>query len=140
MYKYAAAALSIAVAIGPAAALDVGANVGGIGIGASVGVGRNGASVGVGASAGGIAEAKAGASAATGKGSIGVDVGSAADVGGIAGANVGTSVGASSEFDQCKLWGRRQHRRQEPGCVGSHWDWRQGVRWRWNEHSSGDRR
>ena len=70
MNKYVFAALSIAVAIGPASALDAGLDgkAGGIGVGADVGVGREGASLGGGASADGVGGANLGGSVGTGNG------------------------------------------------------------------------
>ena len=65
MRKYIAATLSIAVAIGPASALDVGVSgkVGGVGVSAGASVGSNGVSAGVGAGVGGIGGVSGGASA-----------------------------------------------------------------------------
>jgi hypothetical protein len=99
MRKYVAAAFSIAVAIGPAAALDLGVGVqaGGLGIGTSVGVGRTGASVGIGTSLGGLGGADAGASVGTSNGSLGATVGASGQLGGVgvdAGASVGTGNGS----------------------------------------------
>jgi hypothetical protein len=64
MSRYVIAALSMALAVGPAAALDIGAgaNVGGVGVNAGVSLGDKGASVGLGASVGGVAGADVGAS------------------------------------------------------------------------------
>ncbi|RUX22661.1 hypothetical protein EOA27_02935 [Mesorhizobium sp. M2A.F.Ca.ET.037.01.1.1] len=90
MGKYVAVAMMIAVATGPAAALDVGGSgkVGGVGVGAGVSAGSQGVSAGVGASFGGAGGASVGASAGTG----GVSVGASASAG-------GTSVGASAKAD-----------------------------------------
>ncbi|RVC56351.1 hypothetical protein EN766_42445, partial [Mesorhizobium sp. M2A.F.Ca.ET.046.02.1.1] len=68
MGKYVAVAMMIAVATGPAAALDVGGSgkVGGVGVGAGVSAGSQGVSAGVGASFGGAGGASVGASAGTG--------------------------------------------------------------------------
>jgi len=90
MGKYVAVALMIAVATGPAAALDVGGGgkVGGVGVGAGVSAGSQGVSAGVGASVGGSGGASVGASAGTG----GVSAGASVSAG-------GTSVGASANAD-----------------------------------------
>ena len=97
--NYVAATLSIAIAIGPASALDVGVggNVGGVGAGAGVGVGGGGASVGGGASAPGVGGANVGASAGTGTGAPSASVGARGNVNGVggAGASVGTGKSAS---------------------------------------------
>ena len=104
--KYLAAALAIAVAIGPAAAVDLGVGVraGGIGIGTSVGVGQKGVSLGIGAGLGGLGRADVGASVGTDKGSIGASVGVSGHLGsksiGVSGKLGGTSgsvsIGGSS--------------------------------------------
>jgi hypothetical protein len=62
MNKYVAAALTIAMAIGPASALDagLGGKVGGVGVSAGVSVGSSGASVTGGASVGGVGGLSAG--------------------------------------------------------------------------------
>lgn len=86
MGKYVALAMTIAVATGPAAALDAGGKVGGIGVGAGVSAGSQGVSAG--ASVGGAGGASVGASAGTG----GVSVGASVSAG-------GTSVGASANAD-----------------------------------------
>ncbi|RUX24402.1 hypothetical protein EOA23_22130 [Mesorhizobium sp. M2A.F.Ca.ET.042.01.1.1] len=90
MGKYVAVAMMIAVATGPAAALDIGGGgkIGGVGVGAGVGAGSQGVSAGVGASVGGAGGASVGASAGTG----GVSVGASVSAG-------GTSVGASANAD-----------------------------------------
>lgn len=95
MRKYLACALTIAVAIGPASALDagLGGNVGGVGVSAGLGVGSNGASVGVGASVGGIGGANVGGSVGTG--SLGANVGASTNLGGVSG-GVSTGLGAPS--------------------------------------------
>jgi hypothetical protein len=87
MRKYLAAALAIAVAIGPASAFDagLGGNVGGIGAGAGLGVGSNGASVGVGASVDGIGGANVGGSVGTSNGSLGANVGAGTNPSGVSG-------------------------------------------------------
>jgi len=100
MRKYIVATLSLAVAIGPALALDVGlgGEAGGAGVGASVGVGSKGASVGVGASVGGIGGANAGASVDTSNGSAGASLGGSGNVGSASGGvsvGMGTSSGSS---------------------------------------------
>ena len=91
MNKYVFAALSIAVAIGPASALDagLGGKAGGIGVGAGVGVGREGASLGGGASADGVGGANLGGSVGTGNGAPSASVGAGGNVGGVGGANLG---------------------------------------------------
>ena len=96
--KYVAATLSIAIAIGPASALDVGlgGKVGGVGVGAGVGVGREGASLGGGASADGVGEANLGGSVGTGNGAPSASVGAGGDVDGVGGANLGGSVGTGN--------------------------------------------
>ena len=102
MSRYVIAALSMALAVGPAAALDIGAgaNVGGVGVNAGVSLGDKGASVGLGASAGGVAGADVGASVGTGGGSVGLGLGSTGGTGGTAavggGATSGTGSGAST--------------------------------------------
>jgi hypothetical protein len=90
MGKYVAIAMMIAVATGPAAALDVGGGgkVGGIGVGVGVSAGSQGVSAGMGASVGDAGGASVGASAGTG----GVSVGASVSAG-------GTSVGASANAD-----------------------------------------
>ena len=89
MRKYIAATLSIAVAIGPASALDVGVsgNAGGVGVSAGASVGSNGVSAGVGAGVGGIGGVSGGASAGSGGVSGSASVGAG-------GASGGASVGA----------------------------------------------
>jgi len=100
--RYVIAALSMALAVGPAAALDIGAgaNVGGVGVNAGVSLGDKGASVGLGASVGGVAGADVGASVGTGGGSVGLGLGSTGGTGGTAavggGATSGTGSGAST--------------------------------------------
>jgi hypothetical protein len=93
MRKYIAATLSLAVAIGPASALDLGlgGKAGGVGVGTSVGVGSKGASVGVGASVGGIGRADAGASVNPNNGSTGASLG-----GKVSGASGGVSAGVGA--------------------------------------------
>lgn len=93
--KYVAATLSIAIAIGPASALDAGLDgkAGGIGVGAGVGVGREGASLGGGASADGVGEADLGGSADTGNGAPSVGLGAGGDIDGVGKADLGGSVG-----------------------------------------------
>ena len=97
--KYVAATLSIAIAIGPASALDVGlgGKAGGVGVGAGVGVGGEGASVGGGASADGVGGANLGGSVGTGNGAPSASVGAGGNVDGVggAGASVGTGKSAS---------------------------------------------
>ena len=89
MRKYIAATLSIAVAIGPASALDVGVSgkAGGVGVSAGASVGSNGVSAGVGAGVGGIGGVSGGASAGSGGASGSASVGAG-------GASGGASVGA----------------------------------------------
>lgn len=88
MGKYVAVAMMIAVASGPAAALDVG-GAGKVGdVGAGVSAGSQGVSAGVGANVGGSGGTSVGASAGTG----GVGAGASVSAG-------GTSVGASANAD-----------------------------------------
>lgn len=115
MKRYVAAALTIGIAIGPAAALgaglggkggglgigagvsggglglSAGVSVGGIGVSAGVNAGPQGTSVGAGASVGSV-----GANAGVSAGPQGTSVGAGASVGSVGGANVGASVGAGS--------------------------------------------
>ena len=97
--KYVFAALSIAVAIGPARALDAGLDgkAGGIGVGADAGVGREGASLGGGAKADGVGGANLGGSVGTGNGAPSAGVGAGGNVDGVGGANLGGSVGTGRE-------------------------------------------
>jgi hypothetical protein len=97
MRKYIVATLSLAVAMGPASALDVGlgGQAGGAGVDASVGVGSKGTSVGVGASVGGVGGANAGASVDTSNGSVGASLGGSGNVGSASG-GVSVGLGASS--------------------------------------------
>ena len=88
MRRYVAVALMIAAATGPAAALDVGGKVGGLGVGASVSAGSQGVSAGVGASAGSVG-ANVGASVGSGGANVGASVGTG-------GTNVGASVSAGN--------------------------------------------
>ena len=98
MNRYIAAAFSIAVAIGPASALDVGlgGKVGGIGVGAGLGLDKGGASVKGGLSVDkvGRADVDGSVGASRGKG-VSADVGAGAKVDGVGGANLGASVDAS---------------------------------------------
>jgi hypothetical protein len=98
MSRYVIAALSMALAVGPASALDigVGANVGGVGVNAGVGLGDKGASVGLGASVGGVAGADVDASVGTGGGSIGLGLGSTGGTGGTAAGGGGATSGTGS--------------------------------------------
>lgn len=99
MSRYVIAALSMALAVGPAAALDIGAgaNVGGVGVNAGVSLGDKGASVGLGASAGGVAGADVGASVRTGGGSVGLGLGSTGGTGGTAAVGGGATSGTGSD-------------------------------------------
>ena len=99
MSRYVIAALSMALAVGPAAALDIGAgaNVGGVGVNAGVSLGDKGASVGLGASAGGVAGADVGASVGTGGGSVGLGLGSTGGTGGTAAVGGGATSGTGSD-------------------------------------------
>ncbi|UVK37853.1 helicase [Mesorhizobium sp. AR10] len=92
MRQYLAAALAIAVSIGPASAVDVGVGgkVGGIGAGAGLGVDSNGASVGVGTSVDGVGGADVGGAVDTSRGSPGANVGAGANLGDVSG---GVSAG-----------------------------------------------
>jgi hypothetical protein len=95
IHKYIAATLTIAMAIGPASAIDVGVggNAGGVGVSAGASVGSNGASAGVGASAGGIGGVSGGVSAGSG----GVSGSASAGAGGASGsASVGAGGGSGS--------------------------------------------
>jgi hypothetical protein len=98
MNKYLVAALSIAVAIGPASALDVGVGgkVGGIGVGAGLGLGKGGASVkgGLGIDKVGRADVDGSVGASRGKG-VSANVGAGAKVDGVGGANLGGSLGVN---------------------------------------------
>ena len=95
MYKYGAAALMIAIAIGPTWALDIGGGgkVGGLGIGGGLGLGSHGASVGAGVSLGGANKAAVGGSVSTSGGSIGAKVGVGV---GSAQTGVSTNTGATA--------------------------------------------
>ncbi|OHV88755.1 hypothetical protein [Mesorhizobium sp. ORS 3428] len=97
MKKFAAAALTIAIATGPASAVDVGVGgqVGGVGVSAGVSAGSQGASVGVGASADGLGGANVGAST-SGSGSLGAGVSAGSNLGGVS-AGVSTSIGAGDD-------------------------------------------
>ncbi|AFL48689.1 hypothetical protein USDA257_c00870 [Sinorhizobium fredii USDA 257] len=92
MRKYLAATFLIAVAIGPASALDIrgGAKVGPVGVSTSVGLGKKGASAGIGADVDKVGGAKAGASA----GKKGTSAGIGADVNGVGGAKAGAAIGS----------------------------------------------
>ncbi|AZN98469.1 hypothetical protein EJ066_15550 [Mesorhizobium sp. M9A.F.Ca.ET.002.03.1.2] len=94
MNKYVAAALTIAIAIGPASALEagLGGKVGGIGVSAGVSVGSKGASVTGGASVDGVGGASLGGSVSAGGGSLGAGLGVSGDLGGASG-GLSTSVG-----------------------------------------------
>ena len=111
MNKYVFAALSIAVAIGPAQALDagLGGKAGGIGVGADVGVGREGASLGGGASADGVGGANLGGSVGTGNGAPSASVGAGGNVDGVGGANwgIGRHGQRSTERKRWRQLGRR---------------------------------
>lgn len=99
MNKYVAAALTVAIAIGPASALDVGlgGKVGGVGVGAGVSVGSNGASVAGGASVDGVGGASLGGSVGAGKGSLGAGLGVSGNLGGASGGlSTGVGVGDRS--------------------------------------------
>ncbi|MET3524247.1 hypothetical protein ABID25_006118 [Mesorhizobium abyssinicae] len=99
MRQYLAATLAIAVAIGPASAVDVGVGgtAGGIGVGVGVGAGSNGASVGVGTSVDGLGGADVGGSLGTSNGSLGADVGAGANLGGVSsGVSAGVDAGDQS--------------------------------------------
>ncbi|RWM81628.1 MAG: hypothetical protein EOR81_06160 [Mesorhizobium sp.] len=99
MNKYVAAALTIAIAIGPASALDVGlgGKVGGVGVSAGVSVGSKGASVAGGASVDGVGGASLGGSLGAGKGSLGAGLGVSGNLGGASGGlSTGVGVGDRS--------------------------------------------
>jgi hypothetical protein len=98
MNKCVAAALSIAVAIGPASALDtgLGGEVGGIGVGAGLGLGKEGAAVGGGTSVDGVGGADVGGSVGTSNGSPGAGVGADGELGGTSG-GLSTGVGSGAE-------------------------------------------
>ncbi len=95
MNRYIAATLSIAVAIGPASALDVGVGgqVGGVGVGADLGVDNEGASVGASTGVDGVGGANVGGSVGTSNGSPGASVGADGELGGTSG---GLSIGVGS--------------------------------------------
>jgi hypothetical protein len=97
MNKYVIAALSIAVAIGPASALDagLGGEVGGVGVGAGLGVGKEGAAVGGGTSVDGVGGADVGGSVGTSNGSPGAGVGADGELGGTSG-GLSTGVGSAA--------------------------------------------
>jgi hypothetical protein len=80
-----AAALSTLIAIGPAAALDVGVDVqaGGVSIGGNVGVGRTGTSLGTNTSVGDLGKVDAEASVGTEKGHVSTTVGAGGRLGGV---------------------------------------------------------
>lgn len=99
MNKYVAAALTIAIAIGPALALDVGlgGKVGGVGVSAGVSAGSKGASVAGGASVDGVGGASLGGSLGAGKGSLGAGLGVSGNLGGASGGlSTGVGVGDRS--------------------------------------------
>ncbi|RWF71944.1 MAG: hypothetical protein EOQ34_13660 [Mesorhizobium sp.] len=114
MKKYLAAALAIAIPIGPASALDVGVGgkVGGIGVGAGLGAGSQGVSAGVGASADGVGGANVGAS--TGGGSLGVNAGGNL---GSTSTGVSTSVGAAAAGDDPSAVSGSAASAQNPAAV-----------------------
>ncbi|SJM29420.1 hypothetical protein [Mesorhizobium delmotii] len=97
MNKYVAAALTIAIAIGPASALDagLGGKLGGVGVSAGVSVGSKGASVAGGASVDGVGGASLGGSVSAGNGSLGAGLGIGGNLGGASG-GLSTGVGAHS--------------------------------------------
>ncbi len=102
MNKYVIAALSIAVAIGPASALDVdlGGKVGGIGVGAGLGLGKEGASVGGGLGVDGLGRADVGGSVGTRNGSLGAGVGASGELGERSGGlSTGIGLGGRSSND-----------------------------------------
>jgi hypothetical protein len=102
MNKYVAAALSIAVAIGPASALDagLGGEVGGVGVGSDLGVGNEGAAVGGGTSVDGVGGADVGGSIGTSNGSPGAGVGADGELGGTSGGlSTGVGSGGTSSDD-----------------------------------------
>ena len=92
--QYVAAAFSIVIATGSAAAVDLGVGIqaGGVGIGTSLGVGQKGASLGIGTSPGGLGRVDAGASVGTRQGTLGADVGVNGSLGGV-------GIGASGRLD-----------------------------------------
>lgn len=99
MNKYVAAALTIAMAIGPAWALDagLGGKVGGVGVSAGVSVGSGGASVTGGASVGGVGGASLGGSVSAGGGSLGAGLGVSGSLGDASGGlSAGVGVGDHS--------------------------------------------
>jgi hypothetical protein len=97
MNKYVAAALTVAIAIGPASALDagLGGKLGGVGVSAGVSVGSKGASVAGGASVDGVGGASLGGSVSAGKGSLGAGLGVGGNLGGASG-GLSTGVGDRS--------------------------------------------
>lgn len=99
MNKYVAAALTIAMAIGPASALDagLGGKVGGVGVSAGVSVGSSGASVTGGASVDGVGGASLGGSVSAGGGSLGAGLGVSGSLGEASGGlSAGVGVGDHS--------------------------------------------
>ncbi|WFP61442.1 hypothetical protein [Mesorhizobium sp. WSM4904] len=96
MKNYLAAALAIGITTGPAAALDVGGKVGGLGVSAGVSAGSGGVSVGVGASVDGVGGANVGTSVGT-DGSLGAGVSTSGNLSGVsAGVGVDTGGGVSA--------------------------------------------
>ena len=96
MNKYVAAALTVAIAIDPASALEagLGGNLGGVGVGAGLGAGPKGASVAGGSSVDGVGGASLGGSLGAGNGSLGAGLGVSGNLGGASGGpSTGVGVG-----------------------------------------------
>lgn len=99
MNKYVAAALTVAIAIGPASALEagLGGKLGGVGVGAGLSAGPKGASVAGGSSVDGVGGASLGGSLGAGKGSLGAGLGVSGNLGGASGGlSTGVGVGDPS--------------------------------------------
>ncbi|SIT58440.1 conserved exported hypothetical protein [Mesorhizobium prunaredense] len=99
MNKYFAAVLTVAIAIGPASALEagLGGKVGGVGVGAGLGAGPKGASVAGGSSVDGVGGASLGGSLGAGNGSLGAGLGVSGNLGGASGGlSTGVGVGDPS--------------------------------------------
>ncbi|RWP68599.1 hypothetical protein [Mesorhizobium sp.] len=99
MNKYVAAALTVAIAICPASALEagLGGKLGGVGVGAGLSAGPKGASVASGSSVDGVGGASLGGSLGAGKGSLGAGLGVSGNLGGASGGlSTGVGVGDTS--------------------------------------------
>ncbi|MCF6099097.1 hypothetical protein [Mesorhizobium muleiense] len=99
MNKYVAAALTVAIAICPASALEagLGGKLGGVGVGAGLSAGPKGASVAGGSSVDGVGGVSLGGSLGAGKGSLGAGLGVSGNLGGASGGlSTGVGVGDPS--------------------------------------------